>query len=51
MKYFFTLSGNRFEIVLNNGQTWIAYTSSELTFAVDGSSLTATSALTGTLRY
>jgi len=45
-----TVSGTRFEIVLNNGQTWIAYTRSDLTFTVSGLSLTATSALNGVLR-
>ena len=44
-------SGQRFDIKLNNNQNWIVYTSSDVGFAVNGDSLVADAAFTGSLRY
>ncbi|MCA9675681.1 MAG: hypothetical protein KC464_11640, partial [Myxococcales bacterium] len=42
--------GARFEVALNNGQTWILYASTELTLDRAGDTLTARAPLTGSLR-
>jgi len=44
------VSGIRFEVKLNNGQTWILYSSAPLTLTVTGNSLEADTILTGTVR-
>ncbi|WP_050433517.1 glycosyl hydrolase [Chondromyces crocatus] len=44
------VSGTRFEITLNNGQTWLLYATSNITLSVATSGLSATSAYTGALR-
>jgi endo-1,3(4)-beta-glucanase len=43
-------TGRRFELALNNGQTWIVYASQDITVTRDGDSLTATAPLTGSVR-
>ncbi|MEW6284295.1 MAG: glycosyl hydrolase, partial [Candidatus Eremiobacterota bacterium] len=45
-----TGGGTRFEVALNNQQTWVIYASEPVTFQWGGSTLTATAPLTGTLR-
>ncbi len=45
-----TVTGTKFKIALNNGQTWILYASNSITFTWSGSTLTATSTYTGVLR-
>ena len=43
-------SGTRFEVSLNNNQKWIIYSSTEITFTVNGANLEASGPLTGPLR-
>lgn len=43
-------SGTRFEITMNDGKTWVLYTSASVTFAWNGAGLTATSAFHGDAR-
>jgi len=45
-----TMTGDRFELALNNGQTWILYTSQETTFIIANNTLTATEPMTGSMR-
>jgi endo-1,3(4)-beta-glucanase len=46
-----TFTGTKFKFALNNGQTWLMYTSSSVTFTMSVSSnLTASAAFTGTIR-
>lgn len=45
-----TMTGERFELALNNGQTWILYTSEVTTFIIANNTLTATTPMTGSLR-
>ena len=45
-----TYTGSKFKLVLNNGQTWLLYASSAITFACTSASMIATSTFTGTLR-
>jgi endo-1,3(4)-beta-glucanase len=42
-----TMTGDRFELALNNGQTWILYTSEVTTFIIANNTLTATTPMTG----
>jgi endo-1,3(4)-beta-glucanase len=44
------VTGQRFEVAMNNGETWILYASADITFAWDGSGLTATAPFDGRLR-
>lgn len=44
------VSGSKFEIELNNNQHWMVYTSSDVSFYINGDSLTAAAQFTGTLR-
>ena len=44
------ISGTRFQLELNNGQTWLVYTSSDITFTKGDGVLTASGSFTGTLR-
>jgi len=44
------VSGSRFEVSLNNGQTWIVYTSSDVGFNINSDSLVADAQFTGSLR-
>merc|ERR1712012_544061 len=44
------LSGSRFEVSLNNNQKWIIYSSSDITFTVNGNNLDASGAFTGSIR-
>ena len=45
-----TMTGDRFVLALNNGQTWILYTSQETTFIIANNTLTATEPMTGSMR-
>lgn len=45
-----TMTGDRFELALNNGQTWILYTSEVTTFIIANNTLTATTPMTGSMR-
>ena len=45
-----TMTGDRFELALNNGQTWILYTSEETTFIIANNTLTATGPMMGSMR-
>ena len=45
-----SLSGTKFKLTLNNGQTWIIYASSSITFNRAGNTLTATGGFNGWLR-
>lgn len=46
-----TFSGTKFKVTLNNGQTWILYTSSSVTLTLStANTLTAGSSFTGTFR-
>lgn len=42
--------GSRFEVVLDNGQTWIFYSSSEMSLTPSGSSLVASGVFDGSMR-
>ena len=44
------VSGTRFEVTLNNNQRWIIYSSSDITFNVNGNNLDASGAFTGSIR-
>ncbi len=44
------VTGTRFEFALNDGRTWVLYTSSSLTFTWTGAGLTATTTFTGDAR-
>jgi endo-1,3(4)-beta-glucanase len=44
------VTGTRFEVALNNGETWILYASAEITFAWTTSGLTASAPFEGRLR-
>ena len=44
------VSGNRFEVALNNNQRWIIYTSSSVTFSVNGDTLECSAPFSGSLR-
>ena len=44
------VTDTRFEVELNNGQTWIVYASSDVTFTRSGGVMTASGAFTGSLR-
>merc|ERR1719150_3663493 len=44
------VSGTRFEVTLNNNQRWIIYSSSDITFNVNGNNLDASAAFTGSIR-
>jgi len=44
------VSGTRFEVTLNNQQKWIIYSSSDITFTVNGNNLDASGAFTGSIR-
>ncbi len=44
------VTGTRFEVAMNNGETWILYASAEITFAWNGNGLTATGPFDGRLR-
>jgi endo-1,3(4)-beta-glucanase len=43
-------TNTRFEVGLNNGQTWVIYASSSITLSVSGGALVASGPFTGTLR-
>jgi len=45
-----SVSGQRFEVSLNNNQKWIIYTSAEVTFTVNGNSLVASGPMSGSVR-
>merc|ERR1712117_1007868 len=45
-----TVTGSKFNIELNNGQSWIIYTSTEITLTWSGSIVSADSPFTGTMR-
>jgi endo-1,3(4)-beta-glucanase len=46
-----TFTGAKFKLAMNNGQTWIVYTSSSVTFTLStANTLTAGAAFTGTVR-
>ena len=45
-----TTSNTKFKIVLNNGQTWLLYCSSAITFTWNGAQLLASAPFTGVLR-
>ena len=45
------VTSDRFEVELNNGQTWIAYTSSPITLAPFGNALQANAPFTGWVRW
>merc|ERR1712117_316200 len=45
-----TATGSKFNIELNNGQSWIIYTSTDITLTFSGSTITATEPFTGTMR-
>lgn len=45
-----SITGTKFKFTLNNGQTWLLYASSSLTFTVNTSSLIATAPFTGSLQ-
>ena len=44
------VSGTRFEVTMNNNQKWIIYSSSEITFTVNGNNLDASGVFTGSIR-
>merc|ERR1711936_1019018 len=44
------VSGSRVEVTLNNGQKWIVYSSSDITFNVNGANLDATGQFSGSVR-
>ena len=44
------VSGTRFEVTMNNNQKWIIYSSSDITFTVNGNNLDASGAFTGSIR-
>ncbi len=44
------VTGDRFVLALNNGQTWILYATSSLTVTASGSTITASAPFSGTLR-
>ena len=44
------VSGTRFEVTMNNNQKWIIYSSSEITFTVNGNNLDASGVFTGFIR-
>ena len=39
------VSGTQFEVTMNNNQKWIIYSSSDITFTVNGNNLDASGAL------
>ena len=45
-----TVTDSRFEVQLNNGQTWVLYASSPITLSLSGGALQASSTFTGSLR-
>jgi len=45
-----TVSGTKLKLALNNGQTWIIYSSSSITWTISGTNIQANSRFTGTLR-
>lgn len=45
-----SVTGNRFVLELNNGQTWILYTSEATTFSVANNTLTAAGPINGSVR-
>jgi len=45
-----SVTGTKFVMQLNNGQTWIVYASSTVTMSVSGGALVASGSFTGTLR-
>ncbi|KAH9107065.1 hypothetical protein AeMF1_017486, partial [Aphanomyces euteiches] len=45
-----TMSGTKFVVGMNNGQTWAIYTSSSITFTLHLSQLTATGRFSGTIQ-
>lgn len=45
-----TFTGTKFKLALNNGQTWIVYTSASVTLTLSAQTLTAGAAFTGTFR-
>lgn len=45
-----TMTDDRFELALNNGQTWILYTSEVTTFIIANNTLTATVPMDGVIR-
>ena len=44
------VSGKRFEVTLNNGQKWIIYASSDISFNINGPTFTASGQFSGTIR-
>jgi len=44
------VSGTKFKVALNNGQTWLVYANPSITFNRDGNNLAATSTYRGTIR-
>ena len=44
------VSGTRFEVTIKNNQKWIIYSSSDITFTVNGNNLDASGAFTGWIR-
>merc|ERR1739838_679705 len=44
------VSGTRFEVTLNNGQKWIIYASTDITFNVNGPNFDATGTFSGSIR-
>ena len=44
------VSGTRFEVTMNNKQKWIIYSSSDITFTVNGNNLDASGPFTGWIR-
>lgn len=45
-----TISGKKFKVALNNGQTWLLYTQNTISLKLEGSSLTATGRYSGYIR-